>query len=550
MDITELDEMIVRQLDLTDLPRCARVSKKWYRTFVPFLWRDLSHLPYTNGGGFVKLARLVLEDYILEQQHQNSLKATHGKQQQQQQQQQALSTIPPLPPRRLAKYCQWIRLLPSAESLYTRLETLWCSHPLQEEITSDLVLAPTNGTLLHHLYKQCPNLQIDYWNFHTNFILREIIFKTVAEYIVPHTRHLHIGQLLFSNELPAWKIKYLLSRCSGTLEELTLEAKVEHSETDTEYHQAESGPWTRLKRLNLVAHRGDPYPKAFWKWLWSRCGEVEQLRVRDGTYIRQCLVEGILAHMPKLTRIHLEACSSPEDAEALLYTSRQGWKEVVMERNGYQSRCTIRPLMNSVTLERLVLDGVYGITDKEKVELLACCPNLREFTDINAARVHGETTQGFDARCFIDFDSEAEELRPWMCEASLRVLKIRIHGIPRPDLKGEIDYLGYGHEIQHQVYDRLARFTKLETLWLGGNYDYRATCCLEMSLESGLDRIAGLKELKELNVSYMRTRIGKQEIKWMLEQWPKLSVIYGLIEKGRDMKAAKWLRYNRPEIIL
>jgi hypothetical protein len=111
------------------------------------------------------------------------------------------------------------------------------------------------------------------------------------------------------------------------------------------------------------------------------------------------------------------------------------------------------------------------------------------------------------------------------------------------------DYPGHGREIQQRVYDRLARFTNLETLWLGGYRDYPETYCLEMSLESGLDRISGLKRLKLLGVYFMRTRIGEAEVKWMVEQWPKLSVIYGL-SRLKNWEAVKWLQQHHPEILM
>ncbi|KAF9981313.1 hypothetical protein BGZ65_004087 [Modicella reniformis] len=115
---------------------------------------------------------------------------------------------------------------------------------------------------------------------------------------------------------------------------------------------------------------------------------------------------------------------------------------------------------------------------------------------------------------------------------SLRVLKLRITDIP----KSEVDQ---GQEIQSLVYDRLARLTNLETLWLGHNphvtygwqrhreqmdqYD-----CPEMSLESGLHKLAELQSWKELNVFGLKKRIGPKEVQWMTEHYPKLRVIYGL----------------------
>ncbi|KAK3811109.1 MAG: hypothetical protein J3Q66DRAFT_443359 [Benniella sp.] len=546
MDLPELDEMIIRELRLRDLSRCVRVSKKWHQVFVPFLWRDLSSLSYhknyalASGQAFVKL---ILEDYHLEQQHQKLLEDAHGEQ-------QTLSpTIPP--PRRLATYCQWIQLLPHAEFLHSHVSALCSARRRLRARDPTAPAVPAEGDIMRQLYKQCPNIEVDHWVVHTKFIIEEDILKTVAEYVVPLIRHLHIGLTLYDHEIPAWRIKYLLSHCSSTLEELTLEARISYSEMETEYHQPEPRPWTKFKRLNLLKYLSDPCPEAFWDWLWSRCGAVEQLKVKRALSIRQSLAKGIVAHMPNLNKIRLKDCVS-EDTEAILSTTHQGWKEVIIKHGNTYPLFTTHLLKHSVMLERLILYDVCGLTDKDRVQLLACCPNLREFSDIHPARSSDQSTPGFDAKFFIDQDLHTGSLKSWMCETSLKVLKISLNGIPRPDVLEERvdeDYPGHGRVMQSQVYDRLARFTNLETLWLGGNSGLKVFSCLEMSLESGLDRISGLKNLKELKVSHMKARIGEQETKWMIEQWPNLRVIYGIME-GRDKKAVKSLQQHHPKITL
>ncbi|KAF9905656.1 hypothetical protein EC991_001486 [Linnemannia zychae] len=57
---------------------------------------------------------------------------------------------------------------------------------------------------------------------------------------------------------------------------------------------------------------------------------------------------------------------------------------------------------------------------------------------------------------------------------------------------------------------------------------YFQTDCLELSLESGLDELAGLEQLEELDVSQMAHRIGMEEVRWMVEHWPNLKTVEGL----------------------
>lgn len=210
---------------------------------------------------------------------------------------------------------------------------------------------------------------------------------------------------------------------------------------------------------------------------------------------------------------------------------------------------------HSSTLERLMLDGVRGVTHSDKVQVLRCCPKLCEFSDIDQQSNRLHPNKYIDAHSFVDQDPDTGSLEAWGCEASLRVLKVGIIGIPRPDLHEsqaiKEDYLGQGQEIQNRVYARLARLTNLEALWLGDNdRRQKADSCLEMSLESGLSRLSVLKALKELSISSMRTRIGEKEVQWMVEQWPKLCIIFGLLEEDRDNKAMEWLQQHHPEIRL
>ncbi|KAF9920751.1 hypothetical protein BGZ65_010949, partial [Modicella reniformis] len=100
-------------------------------------------------------------------------------------------------------------------------------------------------------------------------------------------------------------------------------------------------------------------------------------------------------------------------------------------------------------------------------------------------------------------------------------------------------------QIQGQVYDRLSRLINLETLWLGHQV-FPQFDCLEMSLRSGLHRLRGLRELSEMNVWRMKTRIGVPEVRWMTENWPRLRTIHGL--NDQDNVAVRWLQDQHPEI--
>ncbi|KAG0232854.1 hypothetical protein BGW42_007863 [Actinomortierella wolfii] len=77
-------------------------------------------------------------------------------------------------------------------------------------------------------------------------------------------------------------------------------------------------------------------------------------------------------------------------------------------------------------------------------------------------------------------------------------------------------------DIQRQVLRRLEQQKRLQKLVLGGAVSARHTLrysrqfsCLEMTLESGLDELASLTDLEELDIHHKDHRVGKPELEWM-----------------------------------
>jgi hypothetical protein len=61
-----------------------------------------------------------------------------------------------------------------------------------------------------------------------------------------------------------------------------------------------------------------------------------------------------------------------------------------------------------------------------------------------------------------------------------------------------------------------------------------------------------LKELKELDVFDLKTRVGIKEVQWMIEHWPRLRVIRGikLADEKMPGEAVEWLEQHYPGIML
>ncbi|KAG0355340.1 hypothetical protein BG005_005745 [Podila minutissima] len=172
-------------------------------------------------------------------------------------------------------------------------------------------------------------------------------------------------------------------------------------------------------------------------------------------------------------------------------------------------------------------------------------------------------------------------LLPWGC-AKLKIFLGEIGGIPRRDVT--VNEMGFpiqqvlfegtvseSHEIQRRVYHQLGAMTDLEELLLGHddrdwgfremywepdvngenryNDDKFQLNCLEMSLESGMGALQGLKKLRVLDVRRMAHRIGVRELAWMQEHWPCLEAVRGLIHRyyAYQPGVEEWLQEHKPK---
>ncbi|KAG0286922.1 hypothetical protein BGZ96_009080 [Linnemannia gamsii] len=181
-------------------------------------------------------------------------------------------------------------------------------------------------------------------------------------------------------------------------------------------------------------------------------------------------------------------------------------------------------------------------------ELLCTAPHLKELYLFGGA---DNTPDNW-------LDPEVFQESEWVC-SNLEVLGCRIGGIPRPDITREIvgqpaEYrvlegnLQDSVELQRQVYARLARFIKLRELTLGFPLDasdalydksyrefYRQYDCLAMTLDSGLDLLKGLKDLRVVGLVNMEIYTeGEKEMAWFEENWPLATIRREYDSKSQD----------------
>ncbi|KAF9093999.1 hypothetical protein BGX23_002624 [Mortierella sp. AD031] len=190
--------------------------------------------------------------------------------------------------------------------------------------------------------------------------------------------------------------------------------------------------------------------------------------------------------------------------------------------------------------------------------------------------------------------------QPWAC-MGLEWLTCRIVGVDRlfpeeEDIVTRVMATGYSVELSaeesgavekfnrcraqhHGVYDRLASLTRLKHLDFGYENRYIWTSkseeyytaedgeeyleyngpvfdTLELTLESGLGRLAALRDLEMFGFECVNHRIGRAELDWMAKSWPKLKLMYGLdrerlyIEPSKERAALrKYFLELRPDVV-
>jgi len=378
------------------------------------------------------------------------------------------------------------------------------------------------------------------------------LWKSIVDFTLPHLQQLNINICSEPPRLAISKLMVLLDQCSNVLEKLKLNVRIYDDNLEV---QTENGPncWTSLKQLNLHECTDETDTKRFWPWLFRRCNSVERLIVSKCVGIFQSLEQGMRTQMPNLRDFTLE-CRQDRAAETttgdvtatLLSCSRNGMKAA---RFGYAtlfSKASMDALANNfTTLEIVQTEGGNNRSANDIIQVLRSCPNLHSLEFTNPQSLALNSWYKMDGRVFIDQDPDTGSLVPWKCEGSLNVLKITINGIPKAGMGAyhEIveEYPGQGREIQGLVYDRLVRLSSLETLWLGDSYH----CSLELSLESGLDKLSELRSLKELRCRSSVLRFGVKEAQWMVEHLPRLRRLgIGLFRN----KVSEWLEEHHPEI--
>lgn len=335
----------------------------------------------------------------------------------------------------------------------------------------------------------------------------------------------------------------------------------------------------------------------------AECPKLRRLEIdNNNASSLRLLADALRAGLPNVDDLELNYDDHDDDefvtdavVASVLSANRKGWRNVSLPiLDTFSSEALVQ---HSATLESLQVRDTPGFTSVQMCQILSTSPYLHTFITLAEGECVDPHVSHILAEDFIDLDPVTNTLRPWPCESTLKRFRAKILGIPRPDVtetyygrtrgeaaEGEEEedvevevvlqemHPGQGRELQAHVYERLSSFTRLKVLGLGhdnrdfgnesnfvegpnGDWIYGDTAyqyeCLEMSLDSGLQRLETLKDLEEVNIFRMATCVGVQEVKWMTKAWPRLVSLEGLNVEGNEDEdeAETWLIQNRRGIL-
>ncbi|KAK3807528.1 MAG: hypothetical protein JOS17DRAFT_797097 [Linnemannia elongata] len=519
LELPELLDMVLSLLSIQDLARCALVNKQWCDLATPLLWRTIS------GSSNIQrkaLQRTVLEDILRIQEHQEQHLRLEDVEQHQWpgegpikgevNAERKFSSCRPS----LWRFAPWIRNLDNPQFIF---------YALKHTTTMDNVLE-----FLYHFLKQCTNVGMLTLDI---VVPSEVFYQVcmiIADSLAPNLRELSLlgprnGSCFGMSS--RWYL-YMISRCSIKLEKLTI------------YNDPYPGyigdivsntlpivevTFPGLKEL-ILDHCWSKDELSMWEWFWRGCGNVERLELRAcRVNLAHDLAGRIRIWLPKVNSIVIKNTVHRKAVAPLLSACVGGWKNIRTYAALDPMSCTALATQCG-TLEVLEVITISAFSSKTLRRVLLSSPRLKTLITIDDKWCRRLRSPYIEANDFIDVIPLSNSLHPWASEKSLKVLKTKITCIPRPDvykvLAGQEHfdtltetYAGEGRHTQKRVHERLARLTNLEELCLGQatranvslesayddgeGEDYQYDC-LEMTLESGLDQLKDLNNLRVLDV--------------------------------------------------
>ncbi|KAF9321901.1 hypothetical protein BG003_010157 [Podila horticola] len=599
-DILELDEMLCLKLDQKSLLQCAKVNKQWNEAAVPFIWRTIPLWSWD------RLREHVLEDYLQEQYllEQQCLEDQPRPVKKPRQARFSKKAPPRLERWQkpdhlviLSRYGHCVRHVEGFDQLLKPQGSEKDCRSRQQSQAPEHPIPPSALDLSLHFLKRCPNALFDF-EMSLEFFTSDTLFDFALTTILPKVSALTISgdydDDISRIPVSLSKFQRVLAASFGHLSSLSLsipknqfveESDAEGAEGATDIPKLEiTAQPKRLKIHDIDSHSHfhDTDNHQEWSWIWRQCSQVQELEVhRLSRQAVNSLAQGIRASMPVLDRAifgrNSTAVTSGGDGIELydyqigpiLGAGTKGWKAVhfgYTAQAGWQTFNLLSQL--GATLEEVSVVRVCNRIGL--IRVLKECPRLRTLVAIDDDLHGAYEIPEIAVMDFIDWDPETKSLTPWPCALTLETLAIKIADVPGRNTRGGLrQEARHYNSVQQHLCQRLGEFVNLKVLKLGhtarinaikrfnhkrSEYVFaesevpRQNKCIHLTFATGLRKLEGLKKLEELHIPNMDHQIKDvREVKWMVENWPRLSRLHGI---GPRTSAHKWLEAKHPEICL
>ncbi|KAF9119366.1 hypothetical protein BGW39_000340, partial [Mortierella sp. 14UC] len=306
--------------------------------------------------------------------------------------------------------------------------------------------------------------------------------------------------------------------------------------------------------IDIDCNRLKAWQDTFSKALETNHHLVRSLKLRsvDNCVDLGSFIECCPPTFPRLTSAEIESSRDlglDSLTAAFIGLSSPGWKRLVFRKTpgsrfqgpfqfsteSFEALCK-----HTSTLEVFRMEAKSYVLRGHIDRLLCLAPLLKElyFTTDQRDFYGG----WIDADKIVDSDWVCNNLEVFACEIG-HIRRLDITRDINPNFSGDFIYRQGTHEesidLQRRIYSKLAKFTKLRVLKLGimidpAVQDYRPEdkeICrrydsLAMTVESGLDLLKGLKELRVVDLSDLEVYVdGEPEQSWFKEHWPLATVI-------------------------
>ncbi|KAF9276082.1 hypothetical protein BGZ88_001948 [Linnemannia elongata] len=331
---------------------------------------------------------------------------------------------------------------------------------------------------------------------------------------------------------------------------------------------------------NRGGARGDYRYTPIYLLFLLRCPNVERIRIgRMDVMTMTCLSKLLETACPKLDCLEwtYSTLNNEEPIVLLMRATTLGWKELRLPSMEAFGILALEALLETSveTLEVLRIESAERLGKNDILNLLSSARRLKRLEGASDGQVVDFTKElSVDAYAAYQEYIGGQRDRSWVLGPSMEYFQLSIEQVPRPDVVSrqggqeltvpqstrdqELSY-----EIQRWIYVQLSRMTGLKELFLGKqdfhpdifvrynpswvsmhsialqerlleegihSFNYLS---MEFSLESGLELLEGLKELRVLDVRRIAHNIGVKELDWMHKNWPKLESIRGLENRRR-----------------